>query len=55
MGERTEIRKAIDILQRLQEPEPWEPSITEETFNALELAITALKKEEMELLSDQNM
>ncbi len=33
----------ITVLKRLQEPEPWEPQITENTFNALEDAITAIE------------
>ena len=36
---------AIPILKRLQEPEPWEPHITMDTFDALELAIEALEKQ----------
>lgn len=34
--------KAIDLLRRMQEPEAYEPQITEEAFKALELAIKAL-------------
>ena len=34
--------KAIDLLRRMQEPELYEPQITEEAFEALELAIKAL-------------
>ena len=34
--------KAIDLLRRMQEPEAYEPQITEEAFEALELAIRAL-------------
>ena len=34
--------KAIDLLRRIQEPEAYEPQITEEAFEALELAIRAL-------------
>lgn len=34
--------KAIDLLRRMQEPEPYEPQITEEAFEALELAIRVL-------------
>lgn len=37
--------EAIPILKRLQEPEPWEPQITFDAFDALELAIEALNKE----------
>lgn len=36
---------AIPILKRLQEPEPWEPQITFDAFDALELAIEALEKQ----------
>lgn len=38
-------QEAIPILKRLQEPEPWEPHITMDTFDALELAIEALEKQ----------
>ena len=34
--------KAIDLLRRMQEPEAYEPQITEEAFEALELAIRVL-------------
>lgn len=34
--------KAIDLLRRMQEPEAYEPQITEEAYEALELAIKAL-------------
>lgn len=34
--------KAVDLLRRMQEPEVYEPPITEEAFEALELAIKAL-------------
>jgi hypothetical protein len=34
--------KAIDLLRRMQEPEVYEPQITEEAFEALEMAIRAL-------------
>ena len=34
--------KAVDLLRRMQEPEAYEPPITEEAFEALELAIRAL-------------
>lgn len=34
--------KAIDLLRRMQEPEAYEPQITEEAFEALELATRAL-------------
>lgn len=34
--------KAIDLLRRMQEPEAYEPQITEEAFEALEMAIRAL-------------
>ena len=38
-------QEAISILERLQEPEAWEPQITFDAFEALELAIDALKKQ----------
>ena len=34
--------KAVDLLRRMQEPEVYEPPITEEAFEALEMAIRAL-------------
>ena len=34
---------AIDQLDRLQNPEPWEPEITPAAWEALEMAIEALK------------
>lgn len=34
--------KAVDLLRRMQEPEGYEPPITEEAFEALEMAIRAL-------------
>lgn len=34
---------AIRILERLQEPEPYEPQITADVFYALDLAIQALR------------
>jgi len=35
-------KRAIDILERMQEPEAWEPQITADAFEALEMAIEAL-------------
>ena len=37
--------KAIKLLMRMQEPEPYEPQITEEAFMALQLAIDAIRKQ----------
>jgi hypothetical protein len=37
------IADAIDQLDRLQNPEPWEPEITDAAWEALETAIEALK------------
>ena len=37
-----ESSRAIALLRRMQEPEAYEPQITEEAFEALELAIKAL-------------
>ena len=34
--------KAIQLLERLQDPEPYEPHITSEAFEALQMAIDAL-------------
>ena len=35
--------EAISILTSLQEPEAWEPQVTERVFTALQMAITAIK------------
>ena len=40
------IERAIKILERMQEPEAWEPQITPEAFEALQMACTALKDSE---------
>ena len=40
-------RKAIEILERLQEPEPWEPQITSETWEALQMGIDALESDSL--------
>ena len=42
-GEKMTNSEAIKILERLQEPEPWEPQITREAYQALEVAIEALE------------
>lgn len=34
--------EAFEILRRMQEPEAWEPQISEKAFDALEMAIDAL-------------
>lgn len=39
-----EIKEAVGILKGLQEPEVWEPQITEKTFEALDMAIIALER-----------
>ena len=39
-----EIKEAVGILKGLQEPEVWEPQITEKTFEALGMAIMALER-----------
>ena len=36
--------EAFEILRRIQEPEAWEPQISEKAFNALEMAIDALAR-----------
>lgn len=38
-------QEAIPILKRLQEPEQWEPQISRDAFEALDLAIDALEKQ----------
>ena len=35
--------QAIAILRRIQEPEVWEPRISQEGFEAIEMAVNALK------------
>ena len=40
-----EIKEAIAILARIQEPDVWEPQITREAWQALEMAKEALVKE----------
>lgn len=37
--------EAIQLLRRLQEPETWEPQITEDAYKALEMAIGALSND----------
>ena len=37
--------KAIKLLMRMQEPEPYVPHITEDAFMALQLAIDAIEKQ----------
>lgn len=39
-------KEAIMTLIRLQEPEPYEPPITAQAFEALQMAIEALKEQE---------
>lgn len=38
--------KAIWILRSFQEPEAWERQITEDAYNALQMAIDALEERE---------
>ena len=38
--------RAIELLERLSDPEPWEPKITSQAAEALAMAIKALKEEE---------
>lgn len=38
-------KEAIKILERLQEPEAWEPQISEDAYTALEMAIKAMEKQ----------
>lgn len=40
-----ETKRAIDILKCFQEPEAWEKQITEEAFDALQMAIDVLSDE----------
>ena len=41
-----ENKEAIEMLERFQNPEPWEPQITSRAYEALEMAIAALQKQE---------
>lgn len=43
-----ENKEAIEMLERFQNPEPWEPQITSRAYEALEMAIAALKKQEQD-------
>ena len=38
--------RAIKLLERLSDPEPWEPKITDQAAEAMAMAIKALKEEE---------
>ena len=38
-------KDAIERLERLQEPKPWEPQIDSEMWQALEMGIEAIKKQ----------
>ena len=40
------IQQAIETLERFQNPEPWEPKITDRAYEALQMAISALEKQE---------
>ena len=40
------IQQAIETLERFQNPEPWEPKITDRAYEALRMAISALEKQE---------
>jgi hypothetical protein len=39
-------QQAIETLERFQNPEPWEPKITDRAYEALQMAISALEKQE---------
>lgn len=39
------IQQAIETLERFQNPEPWEPKITDRAHEALQMAISALEKQ----------
>jgi predicted ABC-type ATPase len=40
--------EAIAMLKRIQEPEAWEPQITQAAFEALDMAIKALEQQPCE-------
>ena len=42
------IQQAIETLERFQNPEPWEPKITDRAYEALQMAISALEKQEVD-------
>ena len=37
-------QKAISLLRRIQDPEPYEPQITDDAYYALEMGINALEE-----------
>lgn len=37
--------EAVKMLERIQDPEPYEPQITKSAYEALQMGIDALKKE----------
>lgn len=37
------VSQAIELLKRMQEPEAWEPQITKDAFEALEMAIRTMR------------
>ena len=41
-----ENKEAIEMLERIQNPEPWDPQITRRAYEALDMAISALEKQE---------
>ena len=40
--------EAIAMLKRIQEPEAWEPQITQAAYDALDMAIRALEQQSCE-------
>ena len=45
-------KEAISILERMQEPEAWEPQISEKMFTALQMGIDALDKDANATVTD---
>ena len=41
-----ENKEAIEMLKRIQNPEPWDTQITRRAYEALDMAISALDKQE---------
>jgi len=39
------IEEAIKMLERIQDPEPYEPQITKSAYDALQMGVDALKKQ----------
>ena len=47
--------EAIAMLKRMQDPEAWEPQITQAAFEALNMAISALEADRLSSTEPQRM